>query len=91
MKEVKNAENNETKEVEEVVKEPKLKKFGSKVATTLKKNGKKIVAGIAAIGAAGLIGYGIGKYKSDEDSDFYDETDENLESTEDETDEVEEV
>lgn len=62
----------------------KTKKF-------IKKNGKKIVAGIAAISAAGLIGYGIGKYKSDEDSDFYDETDENLESTEDETDEVEEV
>ena len=63
----------------------------AKTKNFIKKNGKKIVAGIAAIGAAGLIGYGIGKYKSDEDSDFYDETDENLESTEDETDEVEEV
>lgn len=63
----------------------------AKTKNFIKKNGKKIVAGIAAIGAAGLIGYGIGKYKSDEDSDFYDETDENLESTEDETEEVEEV
>lgn len=63
----------------------------AKTKDFIKKNGKKIVAGIAAIGAAGLIGYGIGKYKSDEDSDFYDETDENLESTEDETEEVEEV
>lgn len=63
----------------------------AKTKNFIKKNGKKIVAGIAAIGAAGLIGYGIGKYKSDEDSDFYDETDENLESAEDETDEVEEV
>lgn len=65
----------------------------AKTKNFIKKNGKKIVTGIAAIGAAGLIGYGIGKYKSDEgeDSDFYDETDENLESTEDETDEVEEV
>ena len=63
----------------------------AKTKNFIKKNGKKIVAGIAAIGAAGLIGYGIGKYKSDENSDFYDETDENLESTEDETDEVEEV
>ena len=42
MKEVKNAENNEAKEVEEVVKESKLKKLGSKVATTFKKNGKKM-------------------------------------------------
>lgn len=63
----------------------------AKTKNFIKRNGKKIVAGIAAIGAAGLIGYGIGKYKSDEDSDFYDETDENLESTEDETEEVEEV
>lgn len=63
----------------------------AKTKNFIKKNGKKIVAGIAAIGAAGLIGYGIGKYKSDEDSDFYYETDENLESTEDETEEAEEV
>lgn len=63
----------------------------AKTKNFIKKNGKKIVAGIAAIGAAGLIGYGIGKCKSDEDSDFYDETDENLESTEDETEEVEGV
>ena len=54
MKEVKNAENNETKEVEEVVKESKLKKFGSKVATTLKKNGKKIACVAGGVGAAVL-------------------------------------
>ena len=54
MKEVKNAENNETKEVEEVVKESKLKKLGSKVATTLKKNGKKIACVAGGVGAAVL-------------------------------------
>ena len=54
MKEVKNAENNETKEVEEVVKESKLKKFGSKVATTFKKNGKKIACVAGGVGAAVL-------------------------------------
>ena len=54
MKEVKNAENNETKEVEEVVKESKLKKFGSKVATTFKKNGKKIACIAGGVGAAVL-------------------------------------
>ena len=55
MKEVKNAENNETKEVEEVVKESKLKKFGSKVATTFKKNGKKIACIAGGVGAALLV------------------------------------
>lgn len=54
MKEVKNAENNETKEVEEVVKESKLKKFGSKVKTTFKKNGKKIACIAGGVGAAVL-------------------------------------
>ena len=54
MKEVKNAENNEAKEVEEVVKESKLKKFGSKVATTFKKNGKKIACIAGGVGAAVL-------------------------------------
>ena len=54
MKEVKNAENNETKEVEEVVKESKLKKLGSKVATTFKKNGKKIACVAGGVGAAVL-------------------------------------
>ena len=54
MKEVKNAENNETKEVEEVVKESKLKKLGSKVATTFKKNGKKIACIAGGVGAAVL-------------------------------------
>ena len=81
----------EEKKVVEIEKINKSEGILAKTKNFIKKNGKKIVAGIAAIGAAGLIGYGIGKYKSDEDSDFYDETDENLESTEDETDEVEEV
>lgn len=54
MKEVKNAENNEAKEVEEVVKESKLKKFGSKVKTTFKKNGKKIACIAGGVGAAVL-------------------------------------
>lgn len=54
MKKVKNAENNETKEVEEVVKESKLKKLGSKVATTFKKNGKKIACIAGGVGAAVL-------------------------------------
>ena len=81
----------EEKKVVEIEKINESEGILTKTKNFIKKNGKKIVAGIAAIGAAGLIGYGIGKYKSDEDSDFYDETDENLESTEDETDEVEEV
>lgn len=54
MKEVKNVENNEAKEVEEVVKESKLKKFGSKVKTTFKKNGKKIACIAGGVGAAVL-------------------------------------
>lgn len=54
MKEVKNVEINETEEVEEVVKESKLKNFGSKVATTFKKNGKKIACVAGGIGAAVL-------------------------------------
>lgn len=54
MKEVKNTENNEAKEVEEVVKESKLKKFGSKVKTTFKKNGKKIACIAGGVGAAVL-------------------------------------
>lgn len=54
MKEVKNVENNETKEVEEVVKESKLKRFGSKVKTTFKKNGKKIACIAGGVGAAVL-------------------------------------
>ena len=81
----------EEKKVVEIEKINESEGVLAKTKNFIKKNGKKIVAGIAAIGAAGLIGYGIGKYKSDEDSDFYDETDENLESTEDETDEGEEV
>ena len=81
----------EEKKVVEIEKINESEGILAKTKNFIKKNGKKIVAGIAAIGAAGSIGYGIGKYKSDEDSDFYDETDENLESTEDETDEVEEV
>lgn len=81
----------EEKKVVEIEKINESEGILAKTKNFIKKNGKKIVAGIAAIGAAGLIGYGIGKYKSDEDSDFYDDTDENLESTEDETDEVEEV
>lgn len=81
----------EEKKVVEIEKINESEGILAKTKNFIKKNGKKIVAGIAAIGAAGLIGYGIGKYNSDEDSDFYDETDENLESTEDETDEVEEV
>lgn len=81
----------EEKKVVEIEKINESEGILAKTKNFIKKNGKKIVAGIAAIGAAGLIGYGIGKYKSDEDSDFYDETDEDLESTEDETDEVEEV
>lgn len=81
----------EEKKVVEIEKINESEGVLKKTKNFIKKNGKKIMAGIAAIGAAGLIGYGIGKYKSDEDSDFYDETDENLESTEDETDEVEEV
>ena len=81
----------EEKKVVEIEKINESEGILAKTKNFIKKNDKKIVAGIAAIGAAGLIGYGIGKYKSDEDSDFYDETDENLESTEDETDEVEEV
>ena len=81
----------EEKKVVEIEKINESEGILAKTKNFIKKNGKKIVAGIAAIGAAGLIGYGIGKYKSDEDSDFYDETDENLESTEEETDEVEEV
>ena len=81
----------EEKKVVEIEKINESEGILAKTKNFIKKNGKKIVAGIAAIGAAGLIGYGIGKYKSDEDSDFYDETDENLESTEDETDEGEEV
>ena len=79
----------EEKKVVEITEINESEGILAKTKNFIKKNGKKIVAGIAAIGAAGLIGYGIGK--SDEDSDFYDETDENLESTEDETDEVEEV
>lgn len=81
----------EEKKVVEIEKINESEGILAKTKNFIKKNGKKIVAGIAAIGAAGLIGYGIGKRTSDEDSDFYDETDENLESTEDETDEVEEV
>lgn len=81
----------EEKKVVEITEINESEGILAKTKNFIKKNGKKIVAGIAAIGAAGLIGYGIGKYKSDEDSDFYDETDENLEPTEDETDEVEEV
>lgn len=81
----------EEKKVVEITEINESEGILAKTKNFIKRNGKKIVAGIAAIGAAGLIGYGIGKYKSDEDSDFYDETDENLESTEDETEEVEEV
>ena len=81
----------EEKKVVEIEKINESEGVVAKTKNFIKKNGKKIVAGIAAIGAAGLIGYGIGKYKPDEDSDFYDETDENLESTEDETDEGAEV
>ena len=73
----------EEKKVVEITEINESEGILAKTKNFIKKNGKKIVAGIAAIGAAGLIGYGIGKYKSD--------TDENLESTEDETDEVEEV
>lgn len=54
MSEVKNVEVNEAAEVEEIVKESKLKNFGSKVATTFKKNGKKIACIAGGVGAAVL-------------------------------------
>lgn len=54
MKEVKNVEVNEAVEVEEIVKESKLKNFGSKVVTTFKKNGKKIACIAGGVGAAVL-------------------------------------
>nr|DAD58016.1 MAG TPA: hypothetical protein [Caudoviricetes sp.] len=54
MKEVKNVEVNEAAEVEEIVKESKLKNFGSKVVTTFKKNGKKIACVAGGVGAAVL-------------------------------------
>ena len=70
MKEVKNAENNETKEVEEVVKESKLKKFGSKVATTFKKNGKKIACIAGGVGAAVLAVAVLKNRAASEDCDY---------------------
>lgn len=74
MKEVKNAENNETKEVEEVVKESKLKKLGSKVATTFKKNGKKIACIAGGAGAALLVYEKLKKNRA-ASKDCYDELD----------------
>ena len=70
MKEVKNAENNETKEVEEVVKESKLKKFGSKVKTTFKKNGKKIACIAGGVGAAVLAVAVLKNRATSEDCDY---------------------
>ena len=81
MKEVKNAENNETKEVEEVVKESKLKKFGSKVATTFKKNGKKIACVAGGVGAAVLAVAVLKNRAASEDYDYdlvTDEADEDV-------------
>ena len=81
MKEVKNAENNETKEVEEVVKESKLKKFGSKVATTFKKNGKKIACIAGGVGAAVLAVAVLKNRAASEDYDYdlvTDEADEDV-------------
>ena len=81
MKEVKNAENNEAKEVEEVVKESKLKKFGSKVATTFKKNGKKIACIAGGVGAAVLAVAVLKNRAASEDYDYdlvTDEADEDV-------------
>lgn len=81
MKEVKNAENNEAKEVEEVVKESKLKKFGSKVATTFKKNGKKIACIAGGVGAAALVAAVLKNRAASEDYDdelVTDEADEDV-------------
>ena len=81
MKEVKNAENNETKEVEEVVKESKLKKLGSKVATTFKKNGKKIACVAGGVGAAVLAVAVLKNRAASEDYDYdlgTDEVDEDV-------------
>ena len=89
MKEVKNAENNEAKEVEEVVKESKLKKFGSKVATTLKKNGKKIACVAGGVGAAVLAVAVLKNRASSEDYDDDLDTDEADEDVSNEICEVE--
>ena len=88
MKEVKNAENNETKEVEEVVKESKLKKFGSKVATTFKKNGKKIACIAGGVGAAVLA---VAVLKNRATSEDYDDDLDTDEADEDVSNEICEV
>ena len=88
MKEVKNAENNEAKEVEEVVKESKLKKLGSKVATTFKKNGKKIACVAGGVGAAVLA---VAVLKNRAVSEDYDDDLVTDEADEDASDEICEV
>jgi hypothetical protein len=76
MKEVKNVEINETAEVEEIVKESKLKNFGSKVATTFKKNGKKIACIAGGVGAAVLAVAVLKNRANGEDYDYEIDTDE---------------
>ena len=70
-KEVK-LEINEEIETEEMVKESKLKKFGSKVVGGVKKHGKKALT-VVGVGAVGLACYALGKNSKKEDYDDYDE------------------
>lgn len=58
-------------EEETEVKESKLKKFGSKVATGIKKHGKTILA-IGVAGLAGIAGYALGHKSTNSDSDTID-------------------
>lgn len=68
--EIKNIEEIENINEEEVMKTETKQGLGTKIVGWGKKNGKKILTGVGVV-AVGLLGYALGKKSTGEDEDYF--------------------